>query len=1311
MGEGKGIPVHHEDEGDIVTFYSFKGGTGRTMALANTAWILASAGKRVLVVDWDLEAPGLHRFFEPFLDPEAIAGNLGVIDMITDYQRAVTRNTPSDEDRLSHYARVGPHVVPVVWAFPNGGSLDILLAGRQDAGYSALVASMNWDEFYKHQGGGQFFDAVRQDLRSEYEYTLIDSRTGLSDSALICTMQLPDILVTCFTFSNQGIDGAASFVAEIEKNTRKRPIRILPLPSRIDEGEKQKADTGRRLARSRFSQLPTGFGPDRLAEYWGSVEIPYRAFYAYEEILATFGDPPGVAASMLASFERFTGFLTDGAVTAYASVPEAERLRVLEAFTRKHEPDPTRVLLASAPEDGFWTEWIEATLKGAGATVLRFDRHPADSDAGTFDRIVCVASSAFLCSETYRMFVAGLERFGGANRLVVISASDVRASVPIPARQIFDLRGLSEDEAAEKLLRAMDLSATRVSDEQGHPNPRFPGNAPGVLLVPQRNQNFTGRNLVLDQLRRHLVVGKGAVALHGLAGVGKTQAAVEYVYRYQADYDLVWWVNAERPEEIVDSLSQLASRLGLAVAEAKAVAAADAVQELRRRGPGFRWLLVFDNVDEPEALKPFLPQGTPGHILVTSRNQAWTTIAEPQEVNVFDRAESVQLLTHRVTGLGHGDAERVAAALGDLPLAVDVAAAWLADTGTPVDDYLELLAVRTSVALSVSVAAEYGGPVQAWNVSLERLRQRSPAALRLLQLCSYMAPTISLTLIRSREMVEALGAHDPSVREQQLVVGQLIQEIGRLALAKVERRDNSLVIHRLVQGVIRDQMTDDEGDEARHTVHRVLVATWPDESDTDNPENWLRYDIIWPHLEPSQAMRCVEEPVRQLLIERVRYLGRNGIIDPALATANSLEASWRNAVENRLGPATVPAGEAALRRQLLSLRYEIANILRLRGEYPEARELDEQVLQEQTLIHGPTSPRTLMTARSLAADLRGMGLYREALAKDKATYETFKEVLGEEDLGTLMTANNLAISYRLIGDFATARDIDEATYLMRSEQLGDMHLHTLISAGHIARDMREAGEYELSAASLGSTLQSAQALGKTLPETLRIAVSLAVSLRLAGRIQAAKQLTEQTYELYVGKPESDMIDAYACLLNYAADLSAGGENLRAVDAARRVLVVYQQKYGAGHPYMLMCLNNLSIYERASGRVEEAARLARQAYDGLLLVMGDEHPYPMYAAVNLANALADTRRYEEALTLENAALGRLSDCLGRRHPDSLIAESNMSITLRAIGQTDEADARRHRVTASMAEKLGPSHPNTEAARQNRRISRDLEPQPT
>ena len=148
-------------EGQIITFYSYKGGTGRTMTLANVAWILASNGKRVLAVDWDLESPGLHKFFHPFLDESTVGATPGVIEVINDYQMAALNPEPREDDWHLEYADVERHAVSLGWRhFPDNGRLDFLSAGRQNRDYSAAVCSLDWDNFYDRLGGGRFFRAM-----------------------------------------------------------------------------------------------------------------------------------------------------------------------------------------------------------------------------------------------------------------------------------------------------------------------------------------------------------------------------------------------------------------------------------------------------------------------------------------------------------------------------------------------------------------------------------------------------------------------------------------------------------------------------------------------------------------------------------------------------------------------------------------------------------------------------------------------------------------------------------------------------------------------------------------------------------------------------------------------------------------------------------------------------------------------------------------------------------------------------------------------------------------------------------------------
>ncbi|MEV0093104.1 FxSxx-COOH system tetratricopeptide repeat protein [Streptomyces sp. NPDC050738] len=1304
-------------EGRIITFYSYKGGTGRTMALANTAWILAANGKRVLAVDWDLEAPGLHRFFHPFLDPSTLGATTGVIDLITEYAWAATSPVPRPDDWHRDYARIQQHAVSLTpealgWEFPDGGTLDFVSAGRQNREYSATVSTFDWDNFYDRLGGGHFFDALRDDMKANYDYVLIDSRTGLSDIADICTVHLPDVLVDCFTLSDQSIDGAASVARQIdERYSSIRSIQILPVPMRIDEGEKEKADAGRALARLKFDRLPRGLSAEESTAYWGAVEIPYRPYYAYEETLATFGDEAGLTNSLLSAFERLVAEVTGRAITSMPAIPEEARLRIRDAFTRRRPALPADLLLSYVAENRMWADWVESVLSRAGFRVVSrdvsveegaADAEPASHEAAA--RTVVILSSAYLKSARAMEFwerTAAEDPTGARRQLLPLRVGDVRLTTPYIDRNPVDLFRLDEVHATNALLRALERPA-QLADPVA-PGPRFPGTVPKIWNAPARNSGFTGRSMVLEKMRDQLGGGMAVVlpqpqTLYGLGGVGKTQVALEYVHRFMADYDLVWWISSEQTDDVVAGLAELATRIGAQGGEDMAAASQEAVDLLRRGVPTSRWLLVFDNADDPEMLKRFFPPGGPGHILVTSRNQSWSQYGDALPVDVFLREESIEHLRRRAPGLTVEDADQVATAVGDLPLAVEQAAAWIAETATPVGAYLEQLSEQATGVLALNQPAGYPEPVAAtWNVSIRRLKERSPAAVRLLQLCAFFAPEpIHANLLYSKEMIEALKPYDATLQEK-LVLGRVIREIGRFALAKVDPVGGSIQVHRLVQAVIRAQLTEEEQRDARHAVHRILAGARPDADEPiDNPETWPRFATIWPHLGPSEARLCREPETRRLMIDRVRYLWKRGDFVAASTLAGELRDTWRETL-----------GDDDL--QYLYLRFHLSNILRSRGRYVEARDLDEETLRRQQEVLGESHPHTYMTTSSLAMDLGALGFYGRAMELATEAHEGFRQIFDESHPRTLAAANNLALNLRMAGQYARAREIDQDVYDRRTEVLGPEHPYTLSSAQNLARDLREVGRYEDSVALLSRTYDIFKdQLGRAFPGTLAAAKSLAVSLRRAGRLEDARRLTIATRGRYRAKYTTANPDWIACDLNLAADLFAAGDAVGARDTAQEVVDQYMKVPGEHHPYTLAAINNLGIYQWGCGSLDTAETLLRGTILGMEDVLGETHPHTVFATVNLANVTADLGDLDGALEIERRAVATLRTVLGAHHPETLACASNLSVTLDAIGRKEEAQQIRYEVVDELQRLLGDDHAYVRIARDERRVNRDLEP---
>jgi tetratricopeptide (TPR) repeat protein len=606
--------------------------------------------------------------------------------------------------------------------------------------------------------------------------------------------------------------------------------------------------------------------------------------------------------------------------------------------------------------------------------------------------------------------------------------------------------------------------------------------------------------------------------------------------------------------------------------------------------PGQRWLLVFDNADEIEAVKPYIPEGG-GHALVTSRNRAWADHARYLPVEVFTRQESVAHLRLRVPMITAEEADQVAEVLGDLPLAVATAGAWLAETSFTVSEYLLQLERQAPRILSISQLADYPRPVsQTWDLSLNRLQERSPAAARLFELCSVMAPRIALDLLYSPAMARVLEPFDPRLSET-MIIGTIVQEINRLALIKLDPSAGRIHVHRLVQAVVQDRMSEEQIAAARRDVHQVLAAARPS-GDVDDPDTWNRFRLIWPRLTPSAAMTSREESVRQLFIDRVRYLWQRHDLKRGHEVAEEVENAW----ETMLAAEPESASADTLRRQLLHLRFNHANILRDQARFEQAKNVDETVLREQRKLLGSDHWHVLMTSGSLAADLKALGRYGDALEMDKLTYPAWMELYGEDHARSLAAANNLADSYRLTGDFASALRLDQDTLERRSTTLGPLHPRTLGSTSNVARDLIEAGRYAEAVVIMETAEQSCiQAHGADSLEALNAQMLLGIALRAAGRPTQAEQQLREASEKLNRRFDSSSSEALACMLSHSVSLLAVERATEAEAEIRAAQAVYEERLGPSHPHTLVCMVDMAWrYARDSDMRSPCRRLSRRS---------------------------------------------------------------------------------------------------------------------
>lgn len=261
----------------ILSFYSYKGGVGRTMAVANIAVLLARKRLRVLVVDWDLEAPGLHRYFA---DLKVSGSDLGLLDLLL--------SAASKPDRIREWQAFARTV-----NVDDSTSLTMLTAGKFDDGYQRRVLDFNWNDFFLERHGGAVLESLRQQWIDAFDVTLIDSRTGITDSGGICTVLMPDILVPVLGANRQSLDGTKQVVLTAQRARQelaydRTRLLMFPLISRFDSRtEYRESQAWLKLFAEELKDFFSDWLPKNASvlQVLERTKIPYVAFFSFGEKL------------------------------------------------------------------------------------------------------------------------------------------------------------------------------------------------------------------------------------------------------------------------------------------------------------------------------------------------------------------------------------------------------------------------------------------------------------------------------------------------------------------------------------------------------------------------------------------------------------------------------------------------------------------------------------------------------------------------------------------------------------------------------------------------------------------------------------------------------------------------------------------------------------------------------------------------------------------------------------------------------------------------------------------------------------------
>lgn len=347
-------------------------------------------------------------------------------------------------------------------------------------------------------------------------------------------------------------------------------------------------------------------------------------------------------------------------------------------------------------------------------------------------------------------------------------------------------------------------------------SPQFNNSIQLNNLPHNRNRSFAGRQKLLDKLQTALKSDPETKAIRthalvGLDGVGKTQIALEYAYRHIKNYHIMWWIRSEKLEDLAADYAELASHLGLPEKDyTNQKLKIEAVK--RWLEDNTCWLLVFDNAQKPSELKSYLPTRGAGGVIITSRNSNWETLFEDLEVQGFEREESIEFLISRTKENNRERANDLAEALGDLPLALEQAGAFINERRISLKEYLERFRSR-SINDKNPKLLELGGKliaydkiiVTTWSISIEEATSEVPVSLDLLNLCSFLDPDrIPLTLLfrGAENLPEPLASAIRDERE----LDDAIKSLKRYSLINIT--ENGFSMHRLTQALIIKGLSD-----------------------------------------------------------------------------------------------------------------------------------------------------------------------------------------------------------------------------------------------------------------------------------------------------------------------------------------------------------------------------------------------------------------------------------------------------------------------------------------------------------------------
>ncbi len=789
-------------------------------------------------------------------------------------------------------------------------------------------------------------------------------------------------------------------------------------------------------------------------------------------------------------------------------------------------------------------------------------------------------------------------------------------------------------------------------------------------MVPlPRNPFFTGREEVLGRLHTLLCSKQRAALTHtsalcGLGGVGKTQIALEYAYRHALDYSAVFWIGAETQEQIVSSLLQIAETLALPGRDDKEQRVVEAVQ--RWLATHSQWLLIWDNVEDLALLNRFVPPVRSGAILLTTRCQTLGTLAQGVDLLPMKREEALVFLVRRSKMLPpeasltelqqfaqqmpihYASASELVALLGGLPLALDQAGAYLEATRCGLPVYLELFHSRGALLLQQRGEGTYEHPASVsatFALAIAATVHQHAVVGDLLRVCALLQPD-AIPEEFFRQGADSLGGPLAGVCQDELEWNRVVGVACSYSLLAKQPEGHTLSIHRLLQAVLLDAITDSERQMWKKRVIEALGSVFPDVLPVTEYAVWKQCERLVPHAllclhrgevgEESLVLASLSYKVAQYLCARGQY-----------ARAESLYQRACSIWENLLGTEH-PAVIASL-NSLAFLYYEQAKYTRAESLFQRALHSGEQAL-------GPDHSEVATSLTGLAMIYQTHDNDRQAVAYYQRALQIREQTLGPDHPEVARTLGSLANLFLRQGKYAQAETLHQRALTIREQKLGPNHPEVATSLNNLA---------EL------ALWQSKHAQAEPL-------------------LQRALSIREQA----LGRDHPYV----ATSLNNLADLCREqGNDAEAEPLYQRALTITENNLGPDHPYIATSLNNLAHLYQDQARYKEAEALYQRALRIIEQGMGPEDIDVAISLNNLANLSRDQGEYADAEPLYQRALRLREQKLGPDHLETAQTLHDLALLRQQQGHPSEALFFTERALAIRAQVLGEMHPKTTATR--------------